>query len=710
MLHPKLIIKADDFGRSGLIDSWRRFADLCLNHRALPSIGIVGSDFAHNRPAQLLARYLCEAHDVEFWNHSFDHADLCRLSSAARIEDTRRAQQTIFDVLGQSPQIYGAPFNFLDNSVVADINAAFPFMGIYFSDLKVDEYPVDQVISAQHLLTIEINTQALYPVRYGLFLDEFARRGEPQTIIFQVHPAHWSDQCFDEFRSALQFLTDRGYQVLTAAQFLAARKLSDECAALDGVAAAAPDPGSLVAAAERSYADAQSDARMLGGDKSGQRGYYADRYRRNVVGATRFFREHGLCAQVNGRDQIRVLDVGAGIANWTLAAAAAAPNVTAVAYDRDAELLSFAHDQCARYFDDSRCLFVTGSAERLPLASQEFDYCICNNALNYMQIIPALSEMARVLRDQGSALIGVQNELYPLLGVLRHVKAGQRQSAIDQVDRFFGNRARKFGFPNPTSFIAYWDNLEFITALSFAGFYAILQGISLPDDYGSLFGTPALWGYLIRINWGHRDWAVRARQGSGITSAHLETLIGLGARDLCVDILRAAPALADSVRNLPALIWQSANVGRLSLEIVMSTLEREGVPISAEIRAAATTIGQCVLQRDWRQLAAHFRAVPNATAEYCCAKWFAGLSDPTEERDLASDDDLIFELGTALRTDDKARFMTALRTLYGLHTDRWRAAGLLAGADRRLFVSGRRPDPAIQREGEGWLEAIEQCW
>jgi ubiquinone/menaquinone biosynthesis C-methylase UbiE len=707
LIHPRLIIKADDFGRSPLIDPWRRFTDLCLNYRAVPSIGIVGADFAQHHPAQLLARYLSEVHKVEFWNHSFNHVDLRSLSSVERIEDTQRAQQAVADVLGRPPEVYGAPFNLLDDSVLRDITAASSFAGIYFADLQASDYRVEQLISAQHLLTVEMGTQLLYPVRFDKFLAEFVRKGKPATIIFQVHPAHWSEKCFAEFSRSLEFLVARGYQVMTATQYLASRKISE------GHRAAAPDYGTLVGAAERIYEDAQSDARILGGGNRAGRRYYADRFCRNIVGAAHFLREHGLGTQAELTDRCHVLDIGTGIGNWTAAAAATAPNVIAVGYDRDSELLTFARDEFDRYFDDSRCLFVRGSAERLALLNQRFDYCICNNALNYMQIVHSLAEMARVLRNGGLALIGVQTELYPLLDVLRFAAAGQRQAAVDQINRYFGNRARKFGFLSPTAFISYWDNQEFMAAARFAGFSVLLSGISLPDDYGSLFGVPALWGYLVMVNASTRAQAMQGRGGIGITARQLETLIGLRASDYCFDALQAMPSLAAEIRNLPALLWTIAATSREPLDRVIENFERAGIPIASGVRARTITLGKPVLDADWQALAVHYRSEPRAAAEYRCAKWFAGLCEPTEDLSIAEDnEEAIFELGAALRQNDKLRFMAALRSLYTLNDSKWKTAARLAGpcSPDGFEMSGRRADPAIGSEGECWIKAIDEHW
>src|SRR5437660_1173079 len=132
--HRRLIVKADDFGRGPLVDCWRRFVDVCLDVDIAPSIGIVAGDFQRNRPAQEMARYLNGSLGVEFWNHSYSHRDLNKMSQAERLKDTRTAQDVIQSVIGARPSIYGAPFNAIDQQSAEDVNSVGDFAGLYFAD------------------------------------------------------------------------------------------------------------------------------------------------------------------------------------------------------------------------------------------------------------------------------------------------------------------------------------------------------------------------------------------------------------------------------------------------------------------------------------------------------------------------------------------------------------------------------------------------
>ena len=296
-VHRKLIVKADDFGRGPFMDPWRKFVDVCLDAGVDPSIGIVGSDFISNGEARSLARYFQDAHNIEFWNHSFNHSDVRKLTAEQRVKDTTRCQEVIRDALGSEPTIYGAPFNYIDQDSVNDIGSAGGFKGFYFADsapASVRNIPI------RFMCTPEVGTQFLSPVRYGYFKNVIERREYPSLVVVQVHPSYWTGESFDEFRRVLRLLAGKSYQAMNASEYFSYLDASSGRKAAINI-------GSATAISECIYTASGTGENIPLSFSPSDREYYFGRYKRGVAELSRFLRMHGLANRESSK-QVDVLD------------------------------------------------------------------------------------------------------------------------------------------------------------------------------------------------------------------------------------------------------------------------------------------------------------------------------------------------------------------------------------------------------------------
>jgi len=125
--------------------------------------------------------------------------------------------------------------------------------------------------------------------------------------------------------------------------------------------------------------------------------------------------EFGLLqAQVRGRDQARVLDLGCGAGHVSFQVAPLVGEV--VAYDLSAQMLEVvARAAAERGLSNLRT--VHGAAERLPFAESEFDFVFSRySAHHWSDLGLALREVRRVLKPGGvAAFIDVASPGRPLL-------------------------------------------------------------------------------------------------------------------------------------------------------------------------------------------------------------------------------------------------------------------------------------------------------
>ncbi|MBI2719244.1 MAG: methyltransferase domain-containing protein [Rhizobiales bacterium] len=510
------IIKADDFGRGPLIDNWRKFVDVCVEHAFLPSIGIVGSDYSRNAQSRYLARYLSETMSVEFWNHSFRHRDLNQMSPQERVADILLAQKVIEDTTSVRPKVFGAPYNAINANCAADIAQTDEFDTFYFVD-SLNESPAN--IARKHLLTPEIGTQYFRPVEFGYFKRVFDRRSNPSVAVIQVHPAYWTDNCFTEFARVLDMLKQKHYENLGA------RDLVSYQSARGKDLKAIANAGDALAFVRRVYLSAKVDDTLRTCVSPGDFEYYFEKLKAGTTSTTQFLRRHGIGAAAEPGNNSIVLDIGGGIGNWALAALGVAGNVRAISIDKNKLFVEFMQRQSQDHID-GRIKFALQDAAAMQLGDASVDNIICVNAINYMKIRDVMAEMTRVIKDNRAIIVGAQNELAPILDGFRMLVHKRREVAVERFCRYLRNELRRWGLAT-SGFISYWNDMEMVALARLSGLQPLLRGIQLPQDYGSLFGEPVLFGYIfIRTSQSAKRAAELAQAADGERRAILEAALG----------------------------------------------------------------------------------------------------------------------------------------------------------------------------------------
>ncbi len=144
----------------------------------------------------------------------------------------------------------------------------------------------------------------------------------------------------------------------------------------------------------------------------------------------------------------RILDLGCGAGVIAEDLARAGMKVTAM--DLSADMVARARGRLRNAAADD-ALVLRGDCERLPFRDGEFDAVVCLGVISFLQSNqPVLSEIRRVLRDDGTLVLAVRNKrplarlLDPLLAVRRLAGAilrrlGLRRGAgeSDELPRFF---------------------------------------------------------------------------------------------------------------------------------------------------------------------------------------------------------------------------------------------------------------------------------
>lgn len=123
-----------------------------------------------------------------------------------------------------------------------------------------------------------------------------------------------------------------------------------------------------------------------------------------------------------------VLDIGCGAGQEMLPFAARGAN--AVGVDVMPEVGQVGRKMFAAENLGERVEFVRGSGHALPFADDAFDVLICRIALMYMNIKPALREMARVLRREGIFFLKYHAPPYYLSKFGEGLKSGNILSSV----------------------------------------------------------------------------------------------------------------------------------------------------------------------------------------------------------------------------------------------------------------------------------------
>jgi peptidoglycan/xylan/chitin deacetylase (PgdA/CDA1 family)/SAM-dependent methyltransferase len=546
----QLIIKADDYGRTLGLEPWRRFFDCALEAGYLPSVGVIAASFGRKASGEThYLRALREEYGLEIWNHSLNHPDFAKLPAEAIRAELAESQRIIEAETGVAPDIFGPPFNSIDGPSARAVLDFGGFAGFYCCDGFV---PEALNISRADISALEFGTRAFRPVRPSLFKKEMEARRWPDFLLVQVHPYYWSAACVGHFKDILRQLKAQGYQAVSAAERLAYLR-----GRRDGTP---PQPGRSLADnllyEERALACVEDDlkaGRMAAGDSA----YYVRMLKSGTDELRLFLRGIGFFQLPKVKGEVPILDVGAGIGNWS-AAAGLIPGARVTALDREDRHLRY----LAAHSAPDGIRIVIDSLEQAELAPAGFAGLICNNTLNYIDLLDALERFAALLCNGGMAYVGLQNRLYPLRDVLNAVRRQDWPGALAYFARLLDNEGAKCGLAAPP-FIRYWNCDELAAAALGCGLRLLRRNLSPPGSYGDLFGQPVFSGHLfVKVSGGQ---ALREAIRAGAADDPLFQEIHAASRGVptvpcpsadAVAALRAGPAATGPAAAAAALVAQ----------------------------------------------------------------------------------------------------------------------------------------------------------
>ena len=108
-----------------------------------------------------------------------------------------------------------------------------------------------------------------------------------------------------------------------------------------------------------------------------------------------------------------ILEIGASAGLNCIALERAFPSAVVVGVEPEAEAV-FAAERTAEAGGATRCVFVRGVGERLPLPSDHFDLIVCHTVIEHVLDVPrVIAEMARVLRPRGTISLEAPNYVWP---------------------------------------------------------------------------------------------------------------------------------------------------------------------------------------------------------------------------------------------------------------------------------------------------------
>lgn len=480
------ILKADDFGRNGVpLDQWRRFIDISLNYNNTVSIGVVTKELTLNSSAPKYLRAIHEEYGIEVWNHSHGHQNITRLSEKEIILDIEQSQKIIFEEIGVVPNIFGSPFNKIDRNSAEAINKLNCFDGYYGFD---NYMPAEKTIALKYLCSAELGTDKYAPLRYSEFEKNAVSREWPNFLILQIHPYYWNADSFLQFDKILKQLSLMNYNSITAIDRVEywAKRLNKLL----------PMPGRSMAdniLHEESTLGTIYNTDKLPHTKRWDSSYYT---RQIDVGTEKiyiFLRKLGFHRIPRKNDLAKIIDIGAGVGNWSLAASLL-PNTNVIAIDIDRERLSFIANN--ENHSDNISILISNFFE-YQHQSNDLSAAICNNTINYMDTNKVFRALQNSLIYNGIFYLGLQNRLYPLKDSISSVGKKDLESAKAFLDRLILNEGCCSGINIKTS-IRYYNGFELDKISISCGLKLMMRDISPPLSFGSLGGKKTFSSHLFQ--------------------------------------------------------------------------------------------------------------------------------------------------------------------------------------------------------------------
>ncbi|MCC6981633.1 MAG: methyltransferase domain-containing protein [Bauldia sp.] len=506
--HRTAIIKADDLGSEPVLDCWWRLLE-ALDRRGVPiSAGVVAGRIGHH-PDGVLSRLVLQLRQGghEVWNHSHSHRDFGTLALADQVDDLRQSQATIGEIFGARPHVFGAPFNSMNEATIQALEANSDFSAVYFA-----RYPTRlETVPYFNLCPPEVVSGYYRQPDFAEFLPRYGRRQDQRPIVLQVHPPAWSEHGLHEFIHIVDWLIERDWQFVTFDDFIQYRREGER----EGTPLTSHRAELLTSDERMTHAFGEALERPDEG--AGQTDYNFDRFTSGTLHLHNFLRGAGFDHEGPRREPSGpiALDIGCGAGNWTVAYAGLSSKHRAVGMDTDERLVATIEAAARRLPAGDRISFKAGSILEIPAKDASFDHVICNNLLNYVPLQDALSEIRRVLKPGGVALLGVQNRDFWLKGFFDRLREGDLPGALRRIDQLGYQAARGGGLPPGANYATIWEENPLSLVAELVGLDRLSPILGEGQSAGRFLGTPLFTYYPLETRGPITDLGARFAAGKG---------------------------------------------------------------------------------------------------------------------------------------------------------------------------------------------------
>lgn len=416
----RFVLKVDDFRlNDGLIKFERLFA-LCQRIGVPMSIGVIGAGLRGGRfRAQESFARLQREGAIELWNHSYNHRDMTQLPDEAVAWEIAATTSISERMLGHRPLGFGAPFNKCDERVARVARE----QGMAFT--------YETALPGTPVVTPEYNVPFDGQPNLAEFIKRVEHKGIPDTLIVQVHPGRWLSRGFEHMAQCLDWLQEAGYTPATMQALLG----------LDPQrASGAATVHELLVSRLAGYWTQQSatyDARLKNFSS-----YFLARFRANSSAIFQVLQDLGV-----DQGARTVVDVGCGLAQWSLPFFDFDKDATLWAYDTNGVVCDALGDARAQGLipGDLRVAQedFTKSAK---LASKSIDVTVCANALNYIPVSSFAKQLKDVSKDSAKLVVLNQTGAFNHQGVLDALASSNRTMAQERAMAELRQQLVRLGF------------------------------------------------------------------------------------------------------------------------------------------------------------------------------------------------------------------------------------------------------------------------
>ncbi|MBC2603430.1 DUF2334 domain-containing protein [Puniceicoccus vermicola] len=225
-----VVVKADDLREPNA--KWKRFVQIAEEQDIKVSIGIIAYGFPlYDSTAVEWTRGLEESGRVEFWNHGWDHnhwkdpdgrrvSEFFRSGYEHQKENLEKSQKKLVSILGHPAEVFGSPFNAMDQDTLTVLEEMPEFRGVFYYHLKepLKSSSLDKCMLYMYLPGENDGTGK---PNFEKFKAKYASREKELTFTaLQFHPPYFSEEGFAEFEKIVEFLKEEGWTFMLPREYI----------------------------------------------------------------------------------------------------------------------------------------------------------------------------------------------------------------------------------------------------------------------------------------------------------------------------------------------------------------------------------------------------------------------------------------------------------------------------------------------------------